>query len=239
MIQQGFAFLLRGGWIMWPLFACAIIAVAVMIERQWVLQREVRAADAVTETVSEQLRKGSPEAAQTAAEQAGGSVAKVLAAGLRFRDRGPVAVEQAMEAAALRQVPLVNLRLGWLDTIITMAPLLGLLGTITGMIRAFQVVATVTGASAAPAITGGVAEALIATAAGLAVAVTTLPVFNSLSEKARDITVLMEASSTEVQSLLSALPPSVSPLSDPHSVPGNAATAPPREAPHATVAATP
>ena len=93
-------------------------------------------------------------------------------------------------------------RMGWLDTVITMAPLLGLLGTITGMISAFQVVATVSGASAAPAITGGVAEALIATATGLAIAVTTLPVFNSLSERVRELTSIMEASATEIQSLL-------------------------------------
>jgi biopolymer transport protein ExbB len=193
----------------------------------------------VTHEVTGLLQKGDAERAQAVAEKSPGVVARVLAAGLRFRDRGPVAVEQAMVAAALRQVPLLNVRLGWLDTIITMAPLLGLLGTITGMIRAFQVVATVSGATAAPAITGGVAEALIATAAGLAVAVTTLPVFNSLSEKVRDITSLVEASSTEVQSLLSAHPAPVISSNGAGALSVSHAALHEREVPHATAATTP
>jgi biopolymer transport protein ExbB len=222
---------------MWPLFVCAIVAVAVMIERQWVLAREQRISESVTQKVTGLLKTGDAARAQAIAEQSPGVVARVLAAGLQFRDRGPVAVEQAMVAAALRQLPLLNVRLGWLDTIITMAPLLGLLGTITGMIRAFQVVATVSGATAAPAITGGVAEALIATAAGLAVAVTTLPVFNSLSEKARDITSFVEASSTEVQSLLSAHPAAVVTASETRPV--SDAALHEREVPHATAATAP
>ena len=237
MIQQGFTFLLRGGWIMWPLFVCAIVAVAVMIERSWVLRREEREADMVTEKVAEALRGGEADAALTIAEKSPGVVAKTLTAGLRSRGRGAAAIDQALQAAALRQLPVLNARLGWLDTIITMAPLLGLLGTISGMIRAFQVVATVSGASAAPAITGGVAEALIATACGLAIAVTTLPVYNSLSEKVREITSGMEASATEAQSLLSALPPTdaenaARSLTD-------AATQREREVSHATAATAP
>ena len=209
MIQQGFAFLLKGGWIMGPLFLCAIVSVAVMIERNIVLRRERRAGDAVTERVTGHLRAGDYSGALTTAEASLGVIAKVLAAGLRNHPLGTVAVDQAMQAAALRQLTTLNERLGWLDTIITMAPLLGLLGTITGMIRAFQVVATVSGAGAAPAITGGVAEALIATATGLAVAVTTLPVYNNLGEMVRDLTSNMEASATEIQGLLSALPKEV------------------------------
>lgn len=202
MILQGFQFLLRGGWIMWPLFACAIVAVAVMIERSLVLRREARGAEAITRTVADLITSGNTAGALAAAEKAPGVVGRVLTAGLRALPRGAAAVDQAMQASALRQMTVLNERMGWLDTVITMAPLLGLLGTITGMISAFQVVATVSGASAAPAITGGVAEALIATATGLAVAVTTLPVFNSLSERVRELTSVMEASATEIQSLL-------------------------------------
>lgn len=205
MIRAGFEFLLRGGWIMWPLFACALVSVTVMVERAWVLRRAGQGGEALTEEICRHLAAGRPDAALAEAERARGPIAAVLAAGLRQRGRGPAAVDQAMQAAALKQVPILHRRLGWLDTIVTMAPLLGLLGTITGMIRAFQVVATASGAAAAPHITGGVAEALIATATGLAVAVTTLPVYNNLSERAREIVNAMQASATEVQSLL-ALP---------------------------------
>lgn len=203
MIRQGFDFLLKGGWIMWPLFACAIIAVAVMIERSWALRRAGRGGEELIDRVCALLNEGRADEAERLASASTAPVGAVIAAGLRTRDKGSEAVDQAMQAAALRQLPNLNRRLGWLDTIVTMAPLLGLLGTITGMIRSFQVVATASGASAAPAITGGVAEALIATAAGLAVAVTTLPVYNSLNDRVREITNQMEAGSTEVQSLLS------------------------------------
>ena len=74
-------------------------------------------------------------------------------------------------------------RLGWLDTIITIAPLLGLLGTVTGMISAFHVIATKEGISTPTAITGGVAEALIATATGLAIAIFTLSATTHLQER--------------------------------------------------------
>lgn len=203
MIQQGFAFLLRGGWIMYPLFACAFVSVAVIIERNWVLRRAGRGGERLIDSVCSLLSEGRIEDALRAAETAGGPVGTVIAAGLRNRSKGDAAVDNAMQASALRQIPLLKRRLGILDTIVTMAPLLGLLGTITGMIRSFQVVATASGASAAPAITGGVAEALIATATGLAIAVTTLPIYNALNERVSEITNQMEAGATEVQSLLS------------------------------------
>src|SRR4028119_1618303 len=102
-----------------------------------------------------------------------------------------------MEELALRETPLLHKRLGVLDTVITMAPLLGLLGTITGMIQSFNVVSTA-GSSAPAAITGGVAEAPIATASGLAVAIFTLPAYNGFTEKVKEIIAEMEVCATEL-----------------------------------------
>jgi biopolymer transport protein ExbB len=88
-----------------------------------------------------------------------------------------------LDEVILRHVPLLDRRLWVLDTTVTLAPLLGLLGTIIGMFHAFQVLAA---PGAAPhAITGGVAEALVATAAGLLIAVIGLVVFNGLNERVR------------------------------------------------------
>src|SRR4028119_2449873 len=106
-----------------------------------------------------------------------------------------------MEELALRETPLLHKRLGVLDTVITMAPLLGLLGTITGMIQSFNVVSTA-GSSAPTAITGGVAEALIATAAGLGIAIAILPIYNWLTEKVKEIISEMEVSATEILNML-------------------------------------
>ena len=109
-----------------------------------------------------------------------------------------------MEELALRQTPLLHKRLGVLDTVITMAPLLGLLGTITGMIQSFNVVSTA-GSSAPTAITGGVAEALIATAAGLTIAIMTLPVYNYLTERVKEIVADMEVRATQLLNILASL----------------------------------
>ncbi|MBK1694206.1 flagellar motor protein MotA [Chromatium weissei] len=88
-----------------------------------------------------------------------------------------------LDEVILRHVPLLDRRLWMLDTTVTLAPLLGLLGTIIGMFHAFQVLAAP--GTAPHAITGGVAEALVATAAGLLIAVIGLIFFNGLNERVR------------------------------------------------------
>ena len=90
---------------------------------------------------------------------------------------------ERLDEVIFRHVPLLDRRLWVLDTTVTLAPLLGLLGTIIGMFHAFQVLAA---PGAAPhAVTGGVAEALVATAAGLLIAVIGLLFFNGLNERVR------------------------------------------------------
>lgn len=98
-----------------------------------------------------------------------------------------------MEEQGTREISALTARLSWLDTIITIAPLLGLLGTVTGMISAFHVIATKEGISTPTAITGGVAEALIATATGLAIAIVTLVGHNAVQEKIKGIVSEIEA----------------------------------------------
>ena len=91
-----------------------------------------------------------------------------------------------------------------LDTVITLAPLLGLLGTITGMISAFGLVSA-SGLGQPHAITGGVAEALIATATGLAIAILTLIPYNYFRAKVEAITQLMEQRATRLELLFQSL----------------------------------
>jgi len=108
-----------------------------------------------------------------------------------------------MEEHALKLTPEVFKRLHMLDTIITIAPLLGLLGTVTGMIRAFSVISNKAGIGTPTAITGGVAEALIATATGLAIAIVTLVGYNYLTERAKMIVSDMEVYGTRLVNILS------------------------------------
>jgi biopolymer transport protein ExbB len=88
-----------------------------------------------------------------------------------------VALQDSLTAAAEREIASLRQRLSILDTIITLAPLLGILGTVTGIIRSFQLLST-GGIQDPTAVTGGIAEALITTAAGLIVSICTLIPFN-------------------------------------------------------------
>lgn len=179
-------FLLRGGPVMWPLFVCGVVSVAVMIERFLAIGAAVRNNEILMARIAELLKAGQSKAALEFCEQSPGRIAKVVAGGLRSTHLDHVWIERSMEEMALKELPALYDRLGILDTIVTLAPLLGLLGTVTGMINAFHVVG-MAGALASPtAITGGVSEALVATSAGLTIAIVTLPVYNFLTERVKE-----------------------------------------------------
>ncbi|MDD2750390.1 MotA/TolQ/ExbB proton channel family protein [Acidithiobacillus sp.] len=99
-------------------------------------------------------------------------------------------LSEILQEAVMRQVPLLDKRLWLLDTTVTLAPLLGLLGTIIGMFHAFQILNNV--ANNPTAITGSVAEALMATAAGLVIAIIGLVSFNGLQNQMRFVVHQME-----------------------------------------------
>jgi biopolymer transport protein ExbB len=172
MIAQAVAFLAKGGLVMVPLLACSILALAVVLERAWFWWRSRDRG--TVERVLRAAAGGQWQAALEAAEGARTPAARVLAAGLRHRNPAPAL---AMEAAAQDEASRLTRYLGILDTIVTLSPLLGLLGTVTGMIGAFGVMSA-SGMNQPHAITGGVAEALVATAAGLTVAIVALVPYN-------------------------------------------------------------
>jgi biopolymer transport protein ExbB len=170
--------LAKGGPVMVPLSACSILALAVVLERAWFWWR---ARDrAAVERVLTAAAEGQWQAALEAAEAGCSPAARVLAAGLRHRNPAPVL---AMEAAAHEEAGSLRRYLPVLDTIVTLSPLLGLLGTVTGMISAFGVMSAA-GMSQPHAITGGVAEALVATAAGLGMAIAALVPYNYFLRRA-------------------------------------------------------
>jgi biopolymer transport protein ExbB len=178
--------LAKGGPVMIPLVGCSIVALAVVIERLgfWWRQGNERAAERALELAE----RGKLDEALEVARGARGVTARVVAAGLAER---PAAAAAAMEAAAQTEMGRLRSYLRVLDTIITLSPLLGLLGTVTGMIAAFGILSTI-GMNQPTAITGGVAEALIATAAGLAIAIVTLVPYNYFTARAEQAIDAME-----------------------------------------------
>jgi biopolymer transport protein ExbB len=203
-LQSGLDLLHRGGWVMIPLMILSVASVTVMVERALFIRESIARSERLDQLmgrVRPLLLEGRPDEAARLCAGERGPVAQTLRAGIEAHRLPLHDIERAMEEVALRQAPLLSHNLGTMDTIITMAPLLGLLGTITGMIQAFNVVSTA-GAGAPAAITGGVAEALIATAAGLSIAIMTLPVYNALSEKVKEITGEIELRATQLLNIL-------------------------------------
>ncbi|MGQ9698890.1 MAG: MotA/TolQ/ExbB proton channel family protein [Armatimonadota bacterium] len=204
LIARSLDILYRGGPVMVPLVLCSVVSVAVMLERFVVLRRAGGNTERLMDEMKERLSEKDFRGAISLCERTGGPIAAVLATGLRHRDLPERELERRMEETALSEIPELQRRLSWLDTIITVAPLLGLLGTVTGMISAFQVIGR-SGASQPTAITGGVAEALIATATGLTIAIVTLVGYNYLGDRVKAITAEMELRATQLLNLLSAL----------------------------------
>jgi biopolymer transport protein ExbB len=193
------ALLVKGGPVMVPLAACSVIALAVILERAWTWRGLGRTRD--PEAVLARIAGGMWEEACRLGEASRSPVARVLAAGIRHRNPAATA---AMEAAARAEAARLKRFLPVLDTIITLSPLLGLLGTVTGMISAFGVMAE-SGMNAPTAITGGVGEALVATAAGLAVAIAALVPFNLFHSRAEAMLDTIERYGSRLELLLAEL----------------------------------
>ncbi|MDD2337669.1 MAG: MotA/TolQ/ExbB proton channel family protein [Geobacteraceae bacterium] len=166
--------LITGGWVMLPLAVSSLIAVTIVVDRIRYFRRIHSKEDA--EHVIDLVSKGKVVDAMTIAGKKTTPVLRVLKAGLVKIGR-TVNPAKSMEAAAIAETAAMKRGLTALDTIITLAPLLGLLGTIIGMIQSFQIMATA-GLGQPHAVTGGVAEALVATATGITVAVVALIPYN-------------------------------------------------------------
>ena len=190
------AIIVKGGLIMIPLLAASLVAVTVIIERAY-LWRSFRSHE-VDRTILALVAGGDVKQALEVAGASRHPVARVLHAGIQSRHVSPGTAMQAAAQAELRQL---RRYLPVLDTIITLAPLLGLLGTITGMISAFGIVSEA-GLGQPHAITGGIAEALIATATGLLVAIVTLIPYNYFRARVEGMADVMEERATRLELLL-------------------------------------
>ena len=194
-MAQVLAVIVKGGIVMIPLLICSLISLALTIERI-LFWAKLKSREVLREILTH-VEQGEFDQALRLGKTSQQPIARVMAAGIAHRNPAPA---KAMEAAAQAEIPVLKRRLGVLDTIVTLAPLLGLLGTVVGMIGSFDVMADV-GIGQPHAITGGVAEALIATATGLLIAILTLVSYNYFTARAEREMDQMEhfSSSLELQ----------------------------------------
>jgi biopolymer transport protein ExbB len=190
---------LEGGPMMWPLLLTSLVALTVVFERLvFVIREGMNRQPAVVEAIFAAVERGDLEAAEKAGAGSRDFVARTLTYALRHRD---VSYSNALLAAANLELQRFNRGISPLDTIITLAPLEGLFGTVTGMIHAFGLLgASELGAPAA--ITGGIAQALIATAFGLVIAMVALLPFNYLNARLEQARQEIETASAKLEMLL-------------------------------------
>jgi biopolymer transport protein ExbB len=206
-------FLLDGGPLMFPLLILSIMALAIIIDRV----RAFRAAavtdfDTLRREVNGHLQDGDIAAAIQRTEREDGPVAASLLVGLqryakmRSRDRKPeeieTAVSKTMEDYAPKAIAGLEKRLNLLVLIASVSPLLGMTGTVTGMIRSFDKMAESAGLDPS-AVSGGISEALITTAAGLLVAIPAVVAYNLFSRRVEEYIMAIEVCITDLVTAIS------------------------------------
>jgi biopolymer transport protein ExbB len=188
----------KGGPIMWPLLIASILAMGTVLERVFFLFIEwCRRDRKALRKFLEAVQRADMEQAALISKKSNFYVVRVLGYALTHRE---TSLGNALLYAQEEELKRFRRGIPMLDTIITLAPLLGLLGTVTGMMGSFSLIG---GELSAPgAITGGIAEALIATAFGLGIAITSLLPFNFLNTKMENAGLEMESAATQLELLM-------------------------------------
>ncbi len=190
------SFFLKGGPVMYPLLLCSIISFTVVVERIIFWTREKRRRDqGVVDEILNLATQGEYKKAAQVGSTSKDYVARILVCGLVHLN---FSLSSALSMAAAEEIKRTRKYLMIMDTMITMSPLLGIFGTVTGIINSFELLGTA-GIENPQAVTGGIAQALITTAAGLAIAILTLIPYNYFVSKTEDAVSDMEKYGTDLE----------------------------------------
>ncbi len=197
-----FDLLISGGPIMIPIALCALAATIIVVERFLFFRAVSRDDAALAEKVQPALQEGRFEDAAALCLDNESPMARLMSAGLTFREAQDADIKDAVMNAANREVPRLERFIAALGTIANISTLLGLFGTVTGNIRAFGVLAA-TGAMGNPSLlAGAIAEALVTTAAGLSVSIPAIVFYNYFVSRANRTITLMESSVSDLVLLI-------------------------------------
>ena len=183
-----------GGYLMWPIIACSVIAVAIVLERLWSLQEKRVLPANVANQVWEWVQHNQIDVPQIQQVHQSSPIGQVLAAGLAYRHAPRDVLKEVVEDAGRHVVHDLERYLNPLGTIAAISPLLGLLGTVSGMIRSFTAITT-EGVGNPTVLAGGISEALVTTAAGLTVAIPALIAYRYLRGRVDGLVVKIEKES--------------------------------------------
>lgn len=193
--------IVKGGIFMYPIIFCSIIALAVFLERLWVLRRKYIIPEEFIRHIEGLLKKQKISEAIFLCQSDMSSIAKIFLAGLKNTQKGMWLIKEAIQERGSREATILEKNVGILSTIANLTPLLGLLGTVSGMIKTFNAISA-QGSGDPASLAGGIAEALITTATGLCIAIPTLVCHRFLKNKAGALIFEMEESSIRLVELM-------------------------------------
>lgn len=194
-------FFQRGGLLIYPLLACSVVALAIIIERLFHFRGDRRRNQESYEIIIPLVEGGLFQKARDACVRKPGIFTNIILAALDVRSQGRDEVKEAILDAGRQEIPKLERHLVFLGTIAGITPLLGLLGTVSGMIKIFSVIAEL-GVGQANALSEGISEALYTTALGLSVAIPALVMHNYLREKAENSILDIEKRTIQVMNHL-------------------------------------
>jgi biopolymer transport protein ExbB len=190
----------KGGPIMWPILVVSLTALAVVIERVfWWLGRWLRRDPKRIEKVFTAIEVGDVAEASRLSRDSRDPVLRMMWNGLNHQH---ASLQGALQVAAGIEIKRAGRFLVVMDTLVTLAPLLGLLGTITGLMKSFSFLGNEE--LAVQAVTGGIAEALIATACGLGIAIFALVPFNFFTSRVSNLEFELQTAATNLEVMLEA-----------------------------------
>ena len=193
-----FQFFIEGGPIMWPILISALVAVAVVGERAfWWLRESGKRDPQKLEQILAALENSDAAAATKLSADSEDPVIRVIHHGLNHASHAHGSLIGALQLAAGVELKRAGRFLTVMDTLVTLAPLLGLLGTVTGLMRAFLNIGSQE--LSVTSVTGGIGEALIATACGLGIAIFALIPFNYFSARVTQLQFDLETAATNVE----------------------------------------
>ena len=187
---------------MLPILICSVVAMAIILERFWSLQRRRITPDNLAVQVWQWAKSGVLDDKRIAALRSESPLGRILAAGLTNREFDRDVMKESIEEVGRHVVYELGRYLNTLGTIAAISPLLGLLGTVIGMIKVFAAITT-EGVGDASILAGGISEALLTTAAGLSVAIPTLMFYRFFRSRVEGYVVTMEQEALKLVEVLS------------------------------------
>ncbi len=196
-----FELLKAGGFLIWPILLCSVIALAIILERFIALKSKDVSPPELLDKIRKLLQKGDLETKVINDIEENSPLGRVLAAGLRNPNQHRVVIKETIEEAGRLVVHDLEKHLQTLGTIANITPLLGLLGTVIGMIKVFSAITTF-GVGDPQALAEGISEALVTTAAGLSVGIPSLMFYRYFKGKVNELTVDMEQQALKFMKIL-------------------------------------